>query len=535
MTFNDLSISESAIETTGVQSQPDTLTGTAAENKLVFDALPQLIVARFNMLITQLQAQAAAEQLGVTPFTGMTATNLQDALEALQTNLTQAIAGVGTGLAGSSGAASVGFDSTEQITAVTVQAAIEVVQQHLDAFKTQMTGSGGAASVGTGPISGLDATNVQAALAELRDDIQNIVSGIIPGGTITTNMLADGSVTAAKLNVTGEDIPTSTTDATSLSSQLSNLNSVLGGATTPQAALNALGAGVRPNLLDNAIFIGGGSQQGGGQLPINQRGQTSYSGVGTYCIDRWYRGYTDIAVLTLHDGYIEMVGDTNAELIQRLNNLYLGQTLTASVLLQDGTLFSATGTMPEAYSGGYVNTDIYNTIPNTGGAALNLSYYENRLCFIIICPSGSNVEVVAAKLEIGDTQTLAYQDDTGAWQLLPQPESDYATQLIKCLYYYWDSDSPGYGGCSGIAINPTTLMCNVQFPIPMRTIPSVMLYGNGEVNKVRSTGDGTLISIPSSGSYARNKSGIAFIYCHGSSIFTTSMGYDFRIVANAEL
>lgn len=222
MTFNDLSISESAIETTGVQSQPDTLTGTAAENKLVFDALPQLIVARFNMLITQLQAQAAAEQLGVTPFTGMTATNLQDALEALQTNLTQAIAGVGTGLAGSSGAASVGFNSTEQITAATVQAAIEAVQQHLDAFKTQMTGSGGAASVGTAPISGLDATNVQAALAELRDDIQNIVSGIIPGGTITTNMLADGSVTAAKLNVTGEDIPTSTTDATSLSSQLSN-------------------------------------------------------------------------------------------------------------------------------------------------------------------------------------------------------------------------------------------------------------------------------------------------------------------------
>lgn len=222
MTFNDLSISESAIETTGVQSQPDTLTGTAAENKLVFDALPQLIVARFNMLITQLQAQAAAEQLGVTPFTGMTATNLQDALEALQTNLTQAIAGVGTGLAGSSGAASVGFNSTEQITAATVQAAIEAVQLHLDAFKTQLTGSGGAASVGTAPISGLDATNVQAALAELRDDIQNIVSGIIPGGTITTNMLADGSVTAAKLNVTGEDIPTSTTDATSLSSQLSN-------------------------------------------------------------------------------------------------------------------------------------------------------------------------------------------------------------------------------------------------------------------------------------------------------------------------
>lgn len=238
------------------------------------------------------------------------------------------------------------------------------------------------------------------------------------------------------------------------------------GATTPQAALNALGAGVRPNLLDNAIFIGGGSQQGGGQLPINQRGQTSYSGVGTYCIDRWYRGYTDIAVLTLHDGYIEMVGDTNAELIQRLNNLYLGQTLTASVLLQDGTLFSATGTMPEAYSGGYVNTDIYNTIPNTGGAALNLSYYENCLRFIIICPSGSNVEVVAAKLEIGDTQTLAYQDETGDWHLLPQPDSDYATQLAKCQRYLWVSPSQNGYSLLGYAIARSASMADLLINLP---------------------------------------------------------------------
>lgn len=279
--------------------------------------------------------------------------------------------------------------------------------------------------------------------------------------------------------LTGEDIPTSTTDATSLSSQLSNLNSVLGGATTPQAALAALGAGVRPNLLDNAIFIGGGSQQGGGQLPINQRGQTSYSGVGTYCIDRWHRGYTDIAVLTLHDGYIEMVGDTNAELTQRLNNLYLGQTLTASVLLQDGTLFSATGTMPEAYSGGYVNTDIYNTIPNTGGAALNLSYYENRLRFIIICPSGSNVKVVAAKLEIGDTQTLAYQDEDGNWHLLPQPESDYATQLSRCLRYLFVLEGNIY--CIGrtSASAETTAICFIPLPVtPRRINGTVSFSGN---------------------------------------------------------
>lgn len=30
---------------------------------------------------------------------------------------------------------------------------------------------------------------------------------------------------------------------------------------------------IRRNLLDNWYFVGGGSQQGGGQFPINQRGK----------------------------------------------------------------------------------------------------------------------------------------------------------------------------------------------------------------------------------------------------------------------
>ena len=42
------------------------------------------------------------------------------------------------------------------------------------------------------------------------------------------------------------------------------------------------------NMLDNWYFVGGGSQQGGHQLPINQRGQTTYTGSSTFwSIDRW--------------------------------------------------------------------------------------------------------------------------------------------------------------------------------------------------------------------------------------------------------
>ena len=54
-----------------------------------------------------------------------------------------------------------------------------------------------------------------------------------------------------------------------------------------QKALRNLGGRPSRNLLDNWYFVGGGSQQGDGQFPINQRGQTSYTVLNGSCIDRW--------------------------------------------------------------------------------------------------------------------------------------------------------------------------------------------------------------------------------------------------------
>ena len=84
---------------------------------------------------------------------------------------------------------------------------------------------------------------------------------------------------------------------------------------------------------------------------------------------------------------------------------------------------------------------------------------------------------VASKLESGEGQTLAYQDDSGAWQLLPQPESDYATQKLKCMRYYQKFDWLG-GGADFAPIR-------VFFPLPfaMRTTPAASFTkdGTGEV------------------------------------------------------
>ena len=217
MSFNDCKISESQIQTTGVQSQPDTLTGSAADNKMVFDALPTLAIQKLNSLIDQMQQQAAAGQVGVTPFDGMTAQTLQEALEQIQ-------ADIGGNYGGADGAGKVGYTPSEGVDEDTVQAAIEAVQANLTAYIAKIKAATGAAEVGNAPIVGMTATNVQQALEELRKNIDNIVSGIIPGGSITSEMIQDGAVTADKLgsDVTGDTIPTSASDPTTISSQLSN-------------------------------------------------------------------------------------------------------------------------------------------------------------------------------------------------------------------------------------------------------------------------------------------------------------------------
>ena len=76
MSINGQKITDAQIAAAGVQSQPNKLTGTAQQNKAVFDALVKnLVKARFNALIDELTGSGAAAQLGVDPFSGMTATN----------------------------------------------------------------------------------------------------------------------------------------------------------------------------------------------------------------------------------------------------------------------------------------------------------------------------------------------------------------------------------------------------------------------------------------------------------------------------
>lgn len=246
------------------------------------------------------------------------------------------------------------------------------------------------------------------------------------------------------------------------------------GATTAQTALAALGAGVRPNLLDNAYFVGGGSQQGSGQLPINQKGKTSYAdSVYAYTIDRW-KASSALSAL-LDDDYVQIsaAGTTgwfeqfNVDLIDKL----AGKTVTISALLYDGTLLSASGTLPETEPSG--NTLVASAFSD-GLNGIRFYRRPNDLDFQFQVETGSQLQPVAAKLEEGEGQTLAYQDSTGAFHLLPQPESDYATQLLRCQRHY---EQTNYFVFYASALNATEIQFggSYQFKAEKRIMPTIIV------------------------------------------------------------
>ena len=198
-----------------------------------------------------------------------------------------------------------------------------------------------------------------------------------------------------------------------------------------QKALRNIGGRPNQNFLGNAYFKGGGSQQGGGQLPINQRRQTNYTTAGN-AIDRW-RLTNPNGTFTLTENGCTLAGTSGNIWIQEyLENpgRFYGKKVTIS-LLTDEQLIATTGELTtEGVS--------QNTGFSLGGSnGLSFGFYktsDGSAFFQIGVSSGNSNALIAAKLELGDHQTLAYQDEEGNWQLFETP--DYAEELAKCQRYY---------------------------------------------------------------------------------------------------
>ena len=197
MSIQEQKITEAAIAANGVQSRPDKLTGTAAQNKKVFDALVTAVVReKFNALLDELTGAAAAAQLGITTIPGFSAGNIQTALE----QIVQAMQDVTQGSV-TDGSITLAKLAAE-VTAVALGGAAashthgagDINSGVLNADRIPVldgtklgTGSVGTAQLGAAVVT----AEKLAALAVLAQHIAN--------GAVTTQKLAEGAVTAEKI------------------------------------------------------------------------------------------------------------------------------------------------------------------------------------------------------------------------------------------------------------------------------------------------------------------------------------------------
>ena len=197
MSIQEQKITEAAIAANGVQSRPDKLTGTAAQNKKVFDALVTAVVReKFNALLDELTGTTAAAQLGITTIPGFSAGNVQTALE----QIVQAMQDVTQGSV-TDGSITLAKLAAE-VTAVALGGAAashthgagDIASGALETSRIPVldgtklgTGSVGTAQLGAAVVT----AEKLAALAVLAQHIAN--------GAVTTQKLAEGAVTAEKI------------------------------------------------------------------------------------------------------------------------------------------------------------------------------------------------------------------------------------------------------------------------------------------------------------------------------------------------
>ena len=169
-----------------------------------------------------------------------------------------------------------------------------------------------------------------------------------------------------------------------------------------------------PNLLDNWYFVN----------PVNQRGQTSYTGAG-YGIDRWDLLGGQNPTMLIENGHIKLTGSGFFRQIIPVSQIPRGTVVTMSILMASGELYALTTTVPDYqadssqvnFPGGFLR--IYGWTTDTD---VYFMFFE------------AEVSPVAMKLELGSQQTLAHQNADGNWVLNEIP--DYGEQLAKCQRYF---------------------------------------------------------------------------------------------------
>jgi len=209
-----------------------------------------------------------------------------------------------------------------------------------------------------------------------------------------------------------------------------------------------------PNLIVNWDF----------RCPVNRNGETEYVAAGTayhHCIDKWEN---QTGTVTMKQGYLSWSNPQNTGaciFCQRIKDasVYIGKTLTFSVFVKSGCVYSTTLIMPK--STGFVEQQItIEHVPNV--RFIYETKIEDDQCLISLRKDdyAFSLDIVAVKLEFGVRQTLARQNADGKWELIDP--LDYDRQYLLCSQY-----SPIAGEFVGSQHSNPNLLDNWYFLDPI--------------------------------------------------------------------
>lgn len=269
----------------------------------------------------------------------------------------------------------------------------------------------------------------------------------------------DGPISFSDAIIDDNDVST-----TSVWSSSKTTNEIAEVSSDVDAVEDSLATYVRPNLLDNWYF--------GPGFPINQRGASSYTGTG-YGIDRWKTNFSGDTISINTNRVRVAVASTSYgwHLYQVVTgaSALVGMTITASFIfsavsgdyLKPVVSFrdSSDSEISALVVSGNITAGLVTlsgTVP-TGTVKIRAGMFASTGI-----ASGTYVDIVAAKLEIGATQTLAHLAST-AWVLNEIP--DYQQELAKCQRYYFSAST--YMTAGFVSSSSKRYIMPVYVPVPM--------------------------------------------------------------------
>lgn len=227
-------------------------------------------------------------------------------------------------------------------------------------------------------------------------------------------------------------------------------------------AINAAVTGIpssNQNLLDNWYFVD----------PVNQKGQAEYTHPG-YTIDRW-RVWNDCVMQVTDGGVVFPAKEGVFQYFQNLDELR-GKTFTISALTAANELWSHTFHMPM--------TNGTEWSPENGVYQFTCFSDTNYTGMSVIATNAT--KIAAIKMELGNQQTLARQDESGKW-ILNDPPPNKVLELTKSRQYF--NRIAGIAGsysCFGTGMvlhgEGDELFVDIVLPLgqQMRISPSVSMH-----------------------------------------------------------